>query len=258
MRTSDPRALLKRLLKERSESAWLEFKHNDCHVDDVGKCISACANAAMLEEKDRAFLVFGIEDKTRRKLGTSVRLKELKKGGENFENWINRVLEPRLMIDLIDFEDAGKSFAIIDIEPTYDRPVKFQGVEYIRIGENIRKLSEFPGHERSLWLATSRRKFEDAIALSHCSEDSVFERLDVRAYYDLSEEPRPANKIETIRRFVSRGFLQDDMEGGFHITNLGAILFAKDIQSFPSIKGKSVRVVRYSGRDKRSSDPEIS
>jgi ATP-dependent DNA helicase RecG len=184
LRTNDPNALLKRLLLERSETEWLEFKHNNCDPQEIGECLSACANSAMLAEKERAFIIFGIQDKTRRRLGTKVRLHNLTiGGGENFENWINRVVEPRLMIELLDFVDRGLPFSIIGIEPTYDRPVRFRGVEYIRIGQNARKLSEFPSHERALWLATSRRKFEDAIALSHVDTDKIFQYLNTDAYY---------------------------------------------------------------------------
>src|SRR5262249_46712498 len=39
----------------------------------------------------------------------------------------------------------------------------------------------------------------------------------------------------------------------FDITNLGAILLARDVEKFPSISGKSVRVVQYAGRDKSRS-----
>jgi ATP-dependent DNA helicase RecG len=59
-----------------------------------------------------------------------------------------------------------------------------------------------------------------------------------------------------MNRFVARGFIKDDMEGGYDITNLGAILFARDLRNFASVTGKSVRVVRYTGRDKRASDLE--
>ncbi len=47
------------------------------------------------------------------------------------------------------------------------------------------------------------------------------------------------------------------MEGNYDITNLGAILFATDIEAFPSIERKSVRVIRYIGKDKRASSGEI-
>jgi predicted HTH transcriptional regulator len=35
--------------------------------------------------------------------------------------------------------------------------------------------------------------------------------------------------------------------GGYNITNLGAILFAKRLDSFPNLKRKAVRVIRYKG-----------
>jgi hypothetical protein len=61
MATSDPKALLDRLLKEKTEVEWLEFKHNNCHPEVIGQTISACANAAMLADRDKAFIVWGIE-----------------------------------------------------------------------------------------------------------------------------------------------------------------------------------------------------
>jgi hypothetical protein len=47
--------------------------------------------------------------------------------------------------------------------------VTFDGVAYIRIGENKKKLADFKEHERALWLATGRRRFEQAIAMSNAS-----------------------------------------------------------------------------------------
>ncbi len=53
-------------------------------------------------------------------------------------------------------------------------------------------------------------------------------------------------------RFYTKG-----LEGGYDITNLGAILFAKDVAEFPTMANKSVRVIRYAGLDKSRSDDEI-
>src|SRR5262249_2803958 len=152
--TSDPKALLRRLLQEPQEGEWLEFKHNNCDPDLIGRTISACANAAMLADRDRGFIVWGIEDGTKKRLGTTVRLRSLKKGAENLTNWLSRTVDPPLMMEFLDFDDQSNAFAILTIEPTYDRPVKFKGIAYIRIGENIKNLNEFPAHERALWLAT--------------------------------------------------------------------------------------------------------
>jgi len=257
MPINDPSALLKRLAQEPNESGWLEFKHNNSSPDMIGEWASACANAAILAGKERAFIVFGVDNKSRELVGTTVNLAEMKKGGENLTNWINRMIEPRLMMEFCDFEYQGKYFSIIVIEPTYDRSVRFSGVEYIRIGENVKKLSGFPEHERALWFATGRRKFESATALAHQSSEAVARLLDIEAYYKLLKEEVPKNQDEILRRLSAAGFIVDDLEDGYDITNLGAILFAKEISNFPSIAAKSVRVVKYVGKDKSQSDDEV-
>ena len=160
------------------------------------------------------------------------------------------------MLEVHDFDCEGISFSIIVIEPTYDRPVCFAGIGYIRIGQNTRKLKEFPNHERALWLATGRRKFEDAIALPNLSAGAIFEYLDIDTYYKLSNDPKPDNVEEIIRKLIYHGFIVDNMQGTYDITNLGAILFAKDIRHFPSIASKSVRVIKYTGINKSKSEFE--
>jgi ATP-dependent DNA helicase RecG len=256
MATSDPKALLRRLLQEPHEGTWLEFKHNNCDPSLIGRTISACANAAMFADRDRAFIVWGIENKTRKKLGTTVRLNSLKKGAENLLNWLNRKIDPRLMFEPLDFVEDGKEFSILIMEPTYDRPVKFDGTKYIRVGEHIKSLEDFPEHERALWLATGRRKFEDAVALSHQLPDEILQKLNGETYYRLKGEEIPKNSAEIIRRFVQMGYIKDDMEGGYDILNLGALLLANNIELFPSIATKSVRVIKYSGKDKGRSEGE--
>jgi ATP-dependent DNA helicase RecG len=256
MATGDPKNLLRRLLEESSERTWLEFKHNNCDPGLIERTISACANAAMLADRDRAFIVWGIENETRRRLGTTVRLDALKRGGENLLNWLSRKIDPRLMLEPLDFADGDKQFAILTIEPTYDRPVKFDGIEYIRVGEHIKNVDDFPEHERALWLSTGRRKFEDALAAPHQSSDEVLQKLNGETYFRLKGEEIPKNPAELVRRFAQIGYIKDDMEGGYDILNLGALLFANDIEQFPSIATKSVRVIKYSGKDKSKSEGE--
>jgi hypothetical protein len=57
MPTNNPSALLRRLLEEPAETPWLEFKENNSDPHLIAKTISACANAAMLAERDRAFII---------------------------------------------------------------------------------------------------------------------------------------------------------------------------------------------------------
>jgi ATP-dependent DNA helicase RecG len=75
-------------------------------------------------------------------------------------------------------------------------------------------------------------------------------------FYNLLNEPMPQMLGEVRRRFQTCGLIRDNLEGKFDITNLGAILLARDITKFPSVSGKSVRIVSYAGRDKSKSDYE--
>lgn len=254
--TNNAHALLRRLLRG-VESPWLEFKQSNCKPQMLAECVSACANGAMLAGMERAYIVFGIENGTKKKVGTTVRLNELKKGNENLANWLTRMLEPRLLLEFLDFEEDGLQFAILVIEPSYDRPVRFGPTEFIRIGENVKNLKDFPEQERALWLATSRHKFESAVAIPHQRPAEVLEKLDADAYYALSGDEKPKGTDEIMRKFLALGFLKDDMEEGYDITNLGAILFARDLTMFPSVATKSVRVIQYVGRDKTKSEKEI-
>jgi ATP-dependent DNA helicase RecG len=238
-------------------SAWLEFKVNNATPTEIGEHISALANAAMLAGRDRAFLVFGIEDKTKRRVGTKVTLGSLKHGNENLKNWLGRMIEPRLMLDVRDFTCDGLSFSIIEIDPPYDRPVRFSGTEFVRIGENKRKLKDFAEHERALWLGVGRRRFESAVAVSNTRADEVFAKLDPSPLFDLSGDPRPKSELEVLRKMTASGFLIDNLEGRFDITNLGAILLARDLSAFPSVGGKAIRIIKYAGKDKRRSELEL-
>jgi ATP-dependent DNA helicase RecG len=252
----NPCALLDRLIQEPNESTWLEFKVNNKDPREIGEYVSALANAAMLAGRDRAFLVYGIQDKTRERVGTDLRLQQLKHGNEDFTNWLSRMIEPRIMLDVLDVDCDGLAFSIIAIEPSYERPVKFSGSEFIRIGENKKKLSDFPEHERALWIATGRRRFESAVAVSNANADDIFDKLDPDPLFELTGDPRPKNPDEIIRKMIEYGFLLDNLEGRFDITNLGAILLARDVTLFPSIAGKAVRIIKYIGRDKSKSDFE--
>jgi ATP-dependent DNA helicase RecG len=95
------------------------------------------------------------------------------------------------------------------------------------------------------------------VALPHQSAAQVLERLDADAFYTLTGDERTRNPEEVIRRFLAIGFIRDDMEDGYDITNLGAILLARDLSAFPSVAKKSVRVIQYVGRDKTKSEREI-
>jgi ATP-dependent DNA helicase RecG len=252
----DPCALLSTLVKEPDEAEWLEFKQSYWDPQQIGKNCSALANSAMLLDKDRAYVVYGIENGSHHRVGTTLRLKKKKVGGENFENWLNRMLRPSLNIELCDFECDGLKFSIIELEPSYHAPVKFDGVEYIRIGENTRRLDEFVDRQRALWFKTGSRTFEDAIALPGLDEEAVHALLDVDAYFALRRMAKPTSRRVQLGALMGSGLLRDTRQNTYDITNLGALLLARNLFKFPALAGKIPRVIRYLGANKMRSQPE--
>ena len=56
--------LLRELCKLPRETEWVEFKHNNADPQEIGEYLSALANAAALNGKAFAYLVWGVDDKT--------------------------------------------------------------------------------------------------------------------------------------------------------------------------------------------------
>lgn len=256
MAINNPCNLLERLLSESSESAWLEFKRSKFDPNDIGQYISALSNGAMLKGRDRAFIVFGINNGTREKVGTTVRLKKEKVNGELFEHWLNQRIAPRIFINMEDFMCEDKWFSIIEMEQTYERPVSFSHDEYIRIGEIKRKLSEFPEYARYLWMVTGRHKFESAVAKTNVDEETVLDLLVTDALYKLLNLQKPQSNKEIMRKLEEMELVKDNLDNYYDITNLGALLFARNVATFPSIERKSLRIIKYTGIDKSETEYE--
>ena len=66
--------LVKKLCKYKDELPWLEFKHNNYDPDMIGADISALANGATLDERNYAYFLWGIDDKTHEIVGTEYNL----------------------------------------------------------------------------------------------------------------------------------------------------------------------------------------
>ncbi len=54
------------------------------------------------------------------------------------------MVEPRVLTEVLDFVCDGLAYSVIAIEPSYERPVKFAGTEFVRIGENKKNSPNFP------------------------------------------------------------------------------------------------------------------
>jgi ATP-dependent DNA helicase RecG len=77
--------LLEELAGLPRETEWVEFKMNKGSVtnEDIGKYISALSNGACIKNQSFGYIVWGIEDKTHKLLGTNFKFAEAKEGAQD-------------------------------------------------------------------------------------------------------------------------------------------------------------------------------
>ena len=71
--------------------------------------------------------------------------------------------------------------------------------------------------------------------------------LQVDAYFTLLKIPQPAEKEAVVHYLNEDEIIQKQDNGLCSITNLGALLFAKDLNEFARLGRKAMRVVQYKG-----------
>lgn len=240
--------LIDELVKQPQESEWVEFKQNYHSAEEIGERISALSNGACIHNQEFGYLIFGVEDKTHIIKGTSFKAKSTKKGNEELEHWLAQRLDPRIDFRIHEFAyDAQRNITLFVIPCAHNKPVDFLHTPYIRVGSITRKLSDFPEKERKIWRKSSK-PYELEIAKDNLFAPDVIRLLSTETYFDLMKLPYPSNQDGVIEKFINENLVVKSQ--GYAITNLGAILFAKNLTEFEAVQRKSVRVIVYKGKNK--------
>lgn len=243
-------ALVWQLCKYSNELPWLEFKHNNYDPDMIGEDIAALANGAALEEKTCAYFIWGIDDKSHEIVGTQYDLQNLKKGGEELENWLRGLLSPNVDFDYKTVNIDGVKVGVMMISCALNQPVTFRKTGYIRVGSYTKKLMEVPALESRLWKRIQNKDFESQAAAQDLELPTALHMLDYGLYFDLTGTSQPST-VEGIAHYLLEEqmlILQDN--GLYAISNMGAILFAKRLQDFAKLSRKAIRVVQYEGTNR--------
>lgn len=244
------RGLVRELTRLDREPEWVEFKENNDDPQQLGEYISALANAAALVGKSKGYLLWGVRDSDHAIVGTRIDPKAATKGNEELESWLLRLLSPRIDFRFDEVIVDGERVVILEIDRATRHPVAFSGTEYIRVGSLKKKLKEFPEKERALWRTFDRQSFEEGIALDRLSDTDVLSRLDYPTYFELMEAPTPDGRAAILDALRRERLITIDEAGAWTITHLGAILFARRLDDFPTLRRKAIRVIQYRGRDR--------
>ena len=241
--------IIDRLLKLPKECEWAEFKLNFHNNEEVGKNISALSNGACLHNEPFGYLVFGIQDITLLAVGTTFKPSLHKVGNEELEHWLLQRLSPRIEIAIYETTYQNKLISLFQIQAAHGQPTCFSYHDYIRIGSITRPLKDFPEKEKKIWTKGPKQFFEKAVAYQADSAEEVVALLDTSNYFDLLKIPYPSTREGVIEKFEQEKFIKANANG-YAISNLGALLFAKDITVFDAVKRKTLRVIQYEGKNK--------
>ncbi|MBE9061310.1 ATP-binding protein [cf. Phormidesmis sp. LEGE 11477] len=242
--------LVRELCKRPKETEWIEFKVNNDNPQEIGEYISALANAAALANRPRAYLIWRIQDENHRVVGTRFVPSTTKKGNEELESWLLRLLEPKINFQFFEVTVDDQPVVLLEIAAANRHPVRFSGQAYIRVGTAKKNLKAFQEKERALWRSLDQTPFENDIAIARAGEEQVVQLIDYPAYFDLMQQPLPETRSGVLEALEADDIIRHDDSGRWNITNVGAILFAKKLSKFPSLRRKAVRVIQYKGNSR--------
>ena len=138
MTEQDLNKLLSDLCSQPAESQWLEFKLNNGSIsnNDIGEYISAMSNGATIANKPFGYFVCGVQDSTHEIAGTSFTFAGAKEGNQDLELWLRNLTNPKVNIEIFEFDANGKHIVLVRIPAAKTEPTTFKGIPYIRIGSH--------------------------------------------------------------------------------------------------------------------------
>jgi ATP-dependent DNA helicase RecG len=246
------RSLVLELTRLPKETGWLEFKKNVFTPQDTGEYISALANSAALAGKAKGYLIWGVHNTDHSILGTTGNPGSEKVGNEELENWLLRLLSPKIGFHFQQVDIDSRSVVILEIDRAFRHPVQFSGVDYIRIGSLKKKLKEFQEKERELWRVLDDTPFELLIAAERVTGSEVIELIDYPAYFDLMRLPLPTGADGVLAALETHRLIQRLDGNRWNLFNVSAILFARRLRDFSRLERKAVRFISYDGTGRTS------
>lgn len=242
--------LVKQLIGHVSETQTIEFKDSNARFEMIGRDIAALANSAVVEGQDYAYMVWGVEDSTHAIIGTSFDPLTAKRGNQELEIWLRVKLSSNAEFRFLSVDVDGKHVVVLRIWPAVGYPVSFDNVEYIRSGTSTQPLQKNSQREQRLWDLTRSGAFEDQIALRWLSRDEVLHKIDWARYFTQTGIPVPEGGSSILHYLVTDNIVKTLDSGQYAVTNLGALLFAANMDDFETVSRKAIRIIRYSGKDR--------
>ena len=215
----------------------------------IAQHISAFANM-----KGGGILVYGVNND-----GTcfSITKDEIDKIVQTLGNIAHNNLVYSIPIEhsILDYE--GYSLLFVYIPEQSDKPVHLRGKDiytsYCRSAGQTVKMSR---NQVKALIATSQGiTFEEQVAKGELTKEEVLDLLDYKALYRILDKNLPKSEDSIIDRLTDYKLCKQTGDY-WTISNLGAVLFSKNLQNFPNLVGHEVIVRKYVGANNRQLECE--
>ncbi len=245
--------LQKSLGKVPQELNELDWKEDLSPKNDkLCKHISAFANYP-----GGGFMVFGVNDKDAKPVGIDRTKAQLIV--DKLASLCRDGVDPLVSMDheVIDFE--GFTLLFVHIKESAVKPVhlKNKTIEdsYIRSGGSTRLASR--PEVGGLMLNSKIPVFEELHASKLKNETEIMTLLDYGSICKLLKKPVPTSAPEIMQWLVDEKMIVDVDGQGYYITNFGALAAAHSLSEFDTLARKSIRVIKYEGKNKAGGSKEF-
>jgi len=203
------------------------------------------------------YLVFGVEDKTATPKG--IAKKEADAIVEKLASLCRDGVMPLVGIDHSIEEYEGVSLLFIHIKENPVKPVHIanKSIEnsFIRSGGTTRKASR--QEVGGLMLNSKTPVFEELHASTLKNQIEIMTFLDYATIYRLLKMPIPSNAEEIMHWLDKEKMIVPVDDSGYYITNFGALAAAQNLTEFDGLSRKSIRVIKYEGKNKSAGSKEF-
>lgn len=221
------------------EDEHLEFKKAENQFDSR----KLCRYCVAIANEGGGKLILGVTDsRPRRVVGTNAFLNHSEVASKLLDS-----IRLRVTVEAVEHPDGRIVIFHIPSRPS-GTACEYEGAYWMRSGEDLRPMTE---DRLRLIFDEGKPDWESRVAMEGCSPESVAQLLETPVYFQLMQIPEPDTRAGVLDRFLRERLLERD-GSAFSITNLGAILFAKDLSRFDGLGRKAVRIVAYSGSGKLS------
>ena len=245
----NPMDLIYSLVGYPNETEWIEFKEGNSDPEQIGRDISALANSAAYLGREMGYKIWGVADGTHELCGTRFDpLSKKAKGNQDLQIWLKQMLSSGANFDFERVSNNGKNFVVARIKAASGQPVYFEKRAYIRIGSSTSVLETGSAREAELWRRLQHDDYELQAVEENLEPADIAELLDIAAYFERLGLRQPSSIDAALPALLEQNIVKSQDNGKFAITNLGALLLARSLAQFFSLRKRAVRVIRFQGK----------